>query len=116
MTFSRTWLFATVPLFCLGVLAIVRLATGLVRLTRESVVASLPVVPEQSFVLPGADGYSISMQGTLGERGLGDLRFGITAESGGPEVRIDPAYVRSATTSLDGTVRLELFTFAGTSG
>lgn len=115
MTFSRFWLVATVPLIAVGVLAIVKLAAGLVRLTREAVIASLPVVAEQSVLVPASDRYSLLVQGKLGERGLGDLRFAV-ADADGRDVPVTPVYVRSSATSLDGTVRLELFSFASGGG
>ena len=113
---NRLWLLATIPLFVGGIVAIVRLAVGLVRSTRESVVASLPVVSEQSLALPRSDRYAILAQGRLGERGLGDLRFSVTADSTGRELRMAPVYVRSSATSLDGTVKLELFSFSAEAG
>jgi hypothetical protein len=115
MNISRLWLLATIPLFVVGVFGIMRLAMGLVRFTRESVVASLPLVAEQSIVLPSAGDYSVMTQGKLGERGLGDLRF-VVFEEGGPEVRLSPVLVRSKATSLDGSVRLELFSFSARAG
>jgi hypothetical protein len=116
MPVSRLWLLATVPLFGAGVVAIVKLAVGLVRSTREAVVVSLPVVPQQSFVLPAADRYAVFAEGKLGERGLADLRYAVTADADGRELRMSPVLVRSHATSLDGTVRLELFSFAATAG
>jgi hypothetical protein len=115
MSFSRVWLLATIPLFVVGVFGVIRLAMGLVRFTREAIVASLPVVPEQSVVLPTAGDYSVLTQGKLGERGLGDLRFAVFAEGGG-ELRLSPVLVRSQATSLDGNVRLELFSFPAQAG
>jgi hypothetical protein len=113
---SRLWLLATVPLFALGILGIVRLAVGLVRLTRESVIASLPVIAEQSFVLPHADRYAVLAEGRLGARGLADFRFSVKSDADGRELRMSPVFVRSNATSLDGTVRLELFSFAANAG
>jgi hypothetical protein len=115
MTFSRLWLLVTVPLFALGVFAIVRLAVGLVRFTREAIVVSLPVVAEQRVMLPATQRYSVLMQGKIGERGIGDLRVSV-ADASGRDVPVTPVYVRSSATSIDGTVRLELFTFGATSG
>jgi hypothetical protein len=115
MTFSRLWLFATVPIFALGVFAIVRLAVGLVRFTREAIVVSLPVIAEQRVMLPATQRYSVLMQGKIGERGLGDLKVAV-ADGGGRDVPVTPVYVRSSATSIDGTVRLELFSFAATAG
>ena len=116
MPSNRLWLFATVPLFLFGIVAIVRLAVGLVRSTRDSVVASLPMLPEQSLVLPQGDRYAVLAQGRLGDRGLGDLRFSVNAEADGRELRMSPVYVRSSATSLDGTVKLELFSFSANAG
>jgi hypothetical protein len=82
MPFSRLWLFAMVPLFALGVFGVVRLAKGLIRFTREAIVASLPVAPEQSVVLPAAGQYSLLTQGTIGDRTMGDVRFGVAADAG----------------------------------
>ena len=59
MTFSRVWLLLTVPMIFIGAFLIVKLAMGLVRSTREAVVASLPVVVEQSVVIPSDDRYAI---------------------------------------------------------
>ena len=115
MTVSRMWLLLTVPLFVIGAFGVVRLAMALVRFTRDSIVASLPVVAEQRVVLPASARYSLLMQGKLGERGLGDLRFAVAAE-GGRELRVSPVYMRSHATSLDGTVRLELFSFSAEAG
>jgi hypothetical protein len=115
MNISRLWLLATIPLFVVGVLGIIRLAMGLVRFTRDAIITSLPVVAEQSFVLPAAGDYSLLTQGRLGERGLGELRFAVFRE-GGPEVRLSPVLVRSKATSLDGSVRLELFSLTTTTG
>jgi len=116
MAVSRTWLLATVPLFVVGVIAVVRLAVGLVRFTREAIVVSLPVVPEQSVTLPRPDRYAVLAEGRLGERGLGDLRYSVTAEADGRELSVSPVYVRSQSTSMDGTVRLELFSFSANAG
>jgi hypothetical protein len=116
MTISRLWLLATVPLVIVGVFGVVRLAMGLVRFTRESIIASLPVVAEQTVVLPAAAHYSLLTQGRLAERGLGDLRFAVVAEQSQRELRMSPVYVRSQATSLDGTVRLELFSFSAEAG
>jgi hypothetical protein len=116
MTVSRIWLLATVPLFVVGVIAIVRLAVGLVRFTRDAVVVSLPVVSEQTVVLPRPDRYAVLAQGRLAERGLGDLRYSVIAEADGREVSVSPVYVRSQSTSMDGTVRLELFSFSANAG
>ena len=116
MLFNRLWLLATIPLFVGGVISIIRLAVGLVRSTRESVVASLPVIAEQSLVFPQADRYAVLAQGRLGDRGLGDLRFSIMVEATGAELRMSPVYVRSSATSLDGTVKLELFAFSADAG
>jgi hypothetical protein len=116
MTISRLWLLATGPLVIVGVFGVVRLAMGLVRFTRESIIASLPVVAEQTVVLPAAAHYSLLTQGRIAERGLGDLRFAVVAEQGRRELRMSPVYVRSQATSLDGTVRLELFSFSAEAG
>ena len=116
MTFSRAWLLATVPLIGIGAFMVVKLAMGLVRSTREAVIASLPVIAEQSVVVPVDDRYAIMVQGKLGERGLNDLKFSVRSESGGREIAVSPVYVRSSATSLDGTVRLELFSFAASPG
>ena len=115
MAFSRLWLLATVPLFALGAFAIVRLAVGLVRFTRDAIVMSLPVVAEQRVMLPETLRYSVLMQGKMGERGLGDLRVSV-ADGKGRDVPVTPVYVRSSATSMDGSVRLELFSFSATSG
>jgi hypothetical protein len=115
MTVSRLWLLATVPLFALGVFAIVRLAVGLMRFTRDAIVISLPVVAEQRVVLPETRRYSVLTQGKIGERGLGDLRVAV-ADAAGRDVAVTPVYVRSSATSMDGTVRVEVFSFAATSG
>jgi hypothetical protein len=115
VAFSRLWLLATVPAFALGVFAIVRFAVGLVRFTREAIVVSLPVVAEQRVMLPETRRYSVLMQGKLGERGLADLRVSV-ADAGGRDVPVTPVYVRSSATSMDGAVRLELFSFSATSG
>ena len=115
MAFSRLWLLATVPIFALGVFAIVRLAVGLVRFTRESIVVSLPVVAEQRVMLPATQRYSVIMQGKIGERGIGDLKVAV-ADPNGRDVAVTPVYVRSSATSMDGAVRLELFSFSATSG
>lgn len=116
MTFSRLWLLATIPTLIGAVVLIVRLAVGIVRSTQEAIVASLPVVAKQSVVLPFNDRYVILVQGGLGERGLGDLRFSVADERDARELRISPVYVRSSSSSLDGTVRLELFTFVAAPG
>lgn len=116
MTPSRLWLLATIPALVGAIFLIVRLAAGIVRSTREAVVASLPVIPKQSVVLPLNDRYAILVQGRLGERGLGDLRFSVVDERDGTELRVSPVYVRSSSASLDGTVRLELFTFVAAAG
>ena len=116
MMFSRVWLLLTVPMIGIGAFLIVKLAMGLVRSTREAVVASLPVVPEQSVVMPADDRYAIMVQGKLGERGLGDLKFSVTSERDARDVAIAPVYVRSSATSLDGTVRLELYSFTAGAG
>ena len=115
MSVSRLWLAATLPAFALGVFAIVRLAVGLVRFTREAIVVSLPVVAEQRVMLPATQRYSVLMQGKIGERSLGDLRLTVT-DASGREVPVTPVYVRSSATSMDGAVRLELFSFSATSG
>ena len=109
------WLLATVPVFALGVFAVVRLAVGLVRFTREAIIVSLPVVAEQRVMLPANQRYSVLMQGKMGERGLGDLRVSV-ADASGRDVPVTPVYVRSSATSLDGTVRLELFSFGADAG
>ena len=100
----------------IGAFMIVKLAMGLVRSTREAVVASLPVIAEQSVVVPSDDRYAIMVQGKLGERGLGDLKFAVTSERDGTAAQIAPVYVRSSATSLDGTVRLELYSFSAAAG
>ena len=115
MSISRLWLVATLPAIALGVFAIVRLAVGLVRFTRDAIVVSLPVVAEQRVMLPATQRYSVLMQGKIGERGLGDLRV-LVADAVGRDVPVTPVYVRSSATSMDGSVRLELFSFAATSG
>lgn len=115
MTVSRLWLLATIPAFALGVFAIVRLAVGLVRFTRDAIVVSLPVVAEQRVMLPETQRYSVLMQGKIGERGLSDLRVAV-ADGSGRDVPVTPVYVRSSATSIDGTVRLERFSFSATSG
>jgi hypothetical protein len=116
MDFSRFWLFATVPLFALGVTGVVWLAMNLIRFTREAIVASLPVVSEQRVVLPTDNHYSILMQGQIGGRGLGDLRFAVVAEQSAQELRVSPVLMRTRATTLDGTVRLELFSFSALAG
>jgi len=115
MTSSRAWLALTVPLFAIGVAVIVRLALGLVRFTREGVVASLPVIPEQSLVLPHNGRYAVSVHGKFGEPGLGDLRFVVTDDAN-REMRVVPAYARTTVSSLDGTTRRELFSFSARAG
>jgi hypothetical protein len=116
VTFSRVWLLLSVPMIGVGAFLIVKLAMGLVRSTREAVVASLPVMAEQSLVIPAEDRYAILAQGKLGERGLGDLKFSVASERTAENLPITPVYVRSSATSLDGTVRVELYSFAATAG
>lgn len=113
---NRLWLFVTIPLVLGGVIAIARLALGRVRSTRHTVIASLPVIPEQSLLLPRSERYVLLTEGRLGERALGDLRFSVTSEADGRELRIAPVNAASSATSLGGTVRLELFSFSATAG
>jgi hypothetical protein len=115
MAVSRFWLLITVPLFALGVFAIVRLAVGLVRFTREAIVVSLPVLAEQRVMLPMSQRYSVLMQGKMGERGLADHRVSV-ADANGRDVPVTPVYVRSSATSMDGTVRLEVASFSASAG
>jgi hypothetical protein len=112
---NRLWLFVTIPLVLGGVIAIARLALGRVRSARHTVIASLPVIPEQSLLLPRSERYVLLTEGRLGERALGDLRFSVTSEAG-RELRIAPVNAASSATSLGGTVRLELFSFSATAG
>jgi hypothetical protein len=112
---TRAWLLLTLPLLGTGVVAVVKLAFGLVRFTRDTIVASLAVIPEQSLLLPSDDRYAVFMQGKFGDRGFGDLRFVVTDDTG-RELRLAPAYMRTTASSLDGTVRLELFSFSARAG
>ena len=113
---SRLWLLVTIPLFLGGVIVIVRLAAGLVRSTVDAVIASLPVIPEQSLLLPLSGRYALLTEGRLGERALGDLHFSVMSEADGRELGVAPVTARSTATSLGGTVRLELFSFSATAG
>jgi hypothetical protein len=116
MAVSRLWLLVTLPALVGAVVLVVRLATGIVKLSREAIVAALPVVERQRIVLPTSDRYSILVQGSLGERGLGDLRFSVVGDRDGTQVNVSPVYVRGSGTSLDGNVRLELFSFSAAGG
>jgi len=116
MAVSRLWLLVTLPAIVGAVVLVVRLATGIVKLSREAVVAALPVVAQQRIVLPAPDRYSILVQGSLGERGLGDLRFSVVNDRDGAPVNVSPVYVRGSGTTLDGSVRLELFSFTAGGG
>ena len=113
---NRLWLLVTIPLVLGGVIAIARLALGRVRSTRHAVIASLPVIPEQSLPLPQSDRYVVLTEGRLGERALGDLRFSVTSEADGRELRVVPVNAPSSATSIGGTVRLERFSFSATAG
>ena len=113
---NRLWLLVTIPLVLGGVTAIARLALGRVRSTRHTVIASLPVIPEQSLPLPRSERYVLLMEGRLGERALGDLRFSVTSEANGRELQVASVNAPSSATSLDGTVRLERFSFSATAG
>jgi len=113
---NRLWLLVTIPLVLGGVIAIARLALGRVRSTRHAVIASLPVIPEQTLLLPRSDRYVLLTEGRLGERALGNLSFSVTSEADGRELRIAPVNAPSSATSLDGTVRLVLFSFSARAG
>ena len=113
---NRLWLLLTIPLVLGGVIAVARLALGRVRSTRHTVIASLPVIPEQSLLLPRSDRYVLLTEGRLGERALWDLRFSVTSEASGRELRVASVNAPSSATSLDSTVRLELFSFSATAG
>ena len=112
---SRAWLLLSLPLLGVGVVAVAKLALGLARFTRETVVASLPVIAEQSLLLPSDDRYAVFMHGKFGDRGFGDLRFVVTDDVG-RELRVAPASMRTTASSLEGTVRLELFSFSARAG
>ena len=89
----------------------------LVRFTREAIVASLPVVPEQSVVLQGPGALLGAHPGEAWRAWTWrPSLFGSSFERGGRELRMSPVMVRSQATSLDGTVRLELFTFSALAG
>lgn len=67
-------------------------------------------------MLPEATRYAVLVEGKLGERGLGDLRFSVVTEETGRELRVSPVRVRSRATSLDGTTRVELSEFSADAG
>jgi hypothetical protein len=115
MMLGRAWLAVSIPLFAVGIVAVVRLALGLVRFAREGAIASLPVIAEQSLLLPDTDRYAVSMQGKFGEREFGELRFVVT-DADGRELRLAPTYTRTTVSSLDGTARRDLFSFSARAG
>ena len=109
MPLSQAWLGVSVPLLLVGIWVLARSIHALVRMTRGSVVASLPVVAEQSLVLPEPGTYDLHVEGRHVNRDFGKLDFAVV-DAGGEALRIERLWFGTKVTSFS-RVRLQLRRF-----
>lgn len=110
MVLSKSWLLLTLPLAVLALVLLTLTAFSLLRTTRRSVVASLPVHAEQSITLDDAAVYVLNVEGDSLNRVATGLNFAVAKAGSASTLRMWPILVRTKVSSFSRT-RLELFSF-----
>jgi hypothetical protein len=103
------WVFVTIPVFLVAVVLLGKTIRSLVRLTRDSPVASLPLLDEQSVELPPGD-YDLSIEGRIGTGDFAGLGY-VLDDGSGLAVALRPVLFRARVNSFS-TARLQLRTFS----
>lgn len=113
MNFSDSWLVAAVAAFLIAALLLARTIRSLIRTMRGSVVASVPVLAEQTFPLSQPGTYDLYVEGRRFSRDFGALDFALSDSAGAP-VSLQRILFR---TTVSGVSRVRLllrrFTVSG---
>ena len=97
-----------------GGVLLARTIAGLVRATRDSVVANLPLQPDQTFQLPSAGPYDLYLEGNRLTSIPSGLSFIVTDSAGHP-VEVRTALIRVEVSSFS-RARLKLADLASAAG
>ena len=76
------WIAVTVPVCLVSVWLLIRTVRSLIRTTRASVAASVPLREQQILALPGAGHYLLYVEGKRLSRDFGGLDFALSDRSG----------------------------------
>ena len=109
MSPALSWIAVTVPVFLVSVWVGIRTVRSLIRTTRASVVASVPLRERQILPLPGAGHYDLYVEGKRLSRDFGGLDFALSDRSG-TTLPMHRLLVRTQASSLS-RVRLALRSF-----
>jgi hypothetical protein len=107
---SRSWLVLTIPvaLASLGLLGWT--ALSLLRTVRASVVASLPVLPEQTVTINSSGDLSLNIESALLARRPTNLRFALASADGRSRIALTPVALQTHVSSMSRS-RIELCAF-----
>jgi hypothetical protein len=103
------WIAVTVPVFLVSVWMGIRTVRSLIRTTRASVVASVPLRERQILSLPGAGDYDLYVEGKALSRDFGGLDFALS-DPRGATLPMRRLLLRTQSSSLS-RVRLALRSF-----
>ena len=109
MSPAHWWIAVTVPVLLVSVWLGIRTVRSLIRTTRASVVASVPLRARQTLSLPGAGRYDLYVEGKRLSRDFGGLDFALSDRSG-TALPMRRLLLRTQSSSLS-RVRLALRSF-----
>jgi hypothetical protein len=109
---SRQWILLLVPVFGLGVWLLVRTIRSLLHTTRGSVVAALPAIREQTFLLGEHGRFTLMVEGRLFTSDFAHAEFALKDSAGMP-VPLSTLLIRTNVNSM-GRARLGLREFETT--
>jgi len=104
---GRPWIALFVPVFSIAVALIIKVVRALVRQVRRSLVAAVPLVPEQRVVLEAAGALVLAGEGRRLSTDFARLRFALTGEANGAPVPLRPVLVRTVVSGVS-RVRVSL--------
>lgn len=106
MTPDPWWIAVSAPVFLLAVGLLIRIARSLIRTTRGSIVASLPLRERQVVALPSAGDFDLYVEGKRFSCDFAGLDFAL-ADATGADVPLQGSLVRTQVSS-GSRVRLKV--------
>lgn len=110
MVLNKSWLLLAIPGAIVAIVLLALTATSLVRTVRRSVVASVPVLPEQTLTFTESGSYVLNVEGKSFTRAAAGLSFELTKEAASLSIPLHAILVRTKVSSFSRT-RLELYRF-----
>jgi hypothetical protein len=107
---SRSWLLLTVPVALAAIALLSWTIASLLRTVRGSVIATVPIRPEQRVDINSTGDFAINIEGPLFVRRPTNFRFALSAADSDARIALYPILLQTDVTSMSRS-RMELYSF-----